>query len=439
MTGNSPTRKRLLSLAGLGTVLAATALLVVYFPNPLFGAGIVLMVLTVILFLARPREAVILLLVFRSSLDAAKDYFNVYVTADFQITPATAVSLVVIIGGVLHLLARRVAFYRIPLAGLMTAFLFISGIHFFLVEDFAPSLMEFMRLLSGFLFFILVWDLCRKPGDVRAMINAILISALLPLASGLYQVVLQRGQFITGFVRAYGTFVHPNPYAFFLIIILALTVNLFFVPQKRKERFGLAVLSLAAVLCLLLSFTRTAWFGFLMIVFLTAWFREKKLIWLLLALVLVFSVLTPFRARFYDLSTSFNSLAHRVSIWQGGLEHLPAVPLLGRGLGSFVLMDIFQEPAHNDYLRIFFELGAAGLLAYLLLSVAVLVRFIEPLRSPASPYGYSLSGAAFSAAAVFLAASLLSNIFFRPALQWYFWALIAAALKLHRLESSPGQ
>ncbi len=200
---------------------------------------------------------------------------------------------------------------------------------------------------------------------------------------------------------------------------------------------GLTALTLASVLCVLLSFTRTAWFGFLMIIFFAAWFREKKLIWLLVALVLVFSVLTPFRARFYDLGTAFNSLAHRFSIWRGGLEHLPTVPLLGRGLGSFVLMDVFQETAHNDYLLIFFELGLAGLITYLALSVAVLVQFIAPLRSPKTPYGYSLAAAAFSAAAVFFSASLLSNIIFRPALQWYFWALIAAALKLHRLESEP--
>ncbi len=436
MTADPESRKRILHLTGLGAVLAAAAFLIVHFPNPLLGAGAVLMVLTLILFLARPREAIIILLLIRSSLDAGREYFNVYVTEAFRITPATAASFVVIIGGILYLLGRRVAFHRIPLAGLMLIFLFISGIHFFLVEDLAFSLMEFMRLLSGFLFFLLVWDLCRERGDVRAVINAILLSALIPLVSGLHQVILQGGQFITGFVRVYGTFVHPNPFAFFLIIILALTVNLFFVYPGKKERLCLFSLSLISVLCVLLSFTRTAWFGFLMIVFFATWFRERKLIWLLVALVLVFSVLTPFRARFYDLGTAFNSLAHRLSIWQGGLEHLPAVPLLGRGLGSFVLMDVFQETAHNDYLLIFFELGLAGLIVYLALAVTVLIRLLRDLRFPASPYGYALTGAAFSAAAVFFAASLLSNIIFRPALQWYFWALIAAALKLHRLEST---
>ncbi len=410
-------------------VLAVSAVLIAYSPNPLFGASIAATILILILFLARPWRGLLCFLLIRASLDISKDYFSLYLTDSFRITGASALSFLLIIGGVLYILAFRISFTRPPLAGLFLIFLAVSLLHFFLVDDLPLSLMEFLRLFSAYLVYLLVWNFCRTERDLRILVNTVILSSLIPIGSGLFQVALERGQFITGFIRTYGTFVHPNPYAFYLIIILALAVNLFLYHRRRRPRFLLLGLICAALICVLLSFTRTAWFGFLIIIFLAAFFRQKKLLWIFFALVLIFGLLSPIRLRFYDLATSFNSLAHRLYIWKGGLEHLPRFPILGRGLGSFVLMDIFGEPAHNDFLRVFFELGLLGLLIYLVLSGALLVRLFLLLRAPLSPYIYSLAVAALSIAVVFLGASTISNILFRPVLQWYFWALMAAALK----------
>jgi len=418
-------------------LLAATAVLLCYFPNPLLGASVVIMILLLVLFLVCPLYATVLSLVIRSSLDITKQVFSVYAPGDLQITGANAFSFILIIGGTIYILAHRVPFLKAPLAKLLLLFLAISLIHFLIVDDLALSLMEFMRFLSAFIVYILVWDSARNSGNIRVIVNAILISAVIPVGAGIYQVVMDRGQFITGFIRAYGTFVHPNPFAFYLVIILALAVNFLFLKQRPLSRSALFGLIILGGVCLLFSFPRTAWFGFLMVIFLAAFFQDKRLFWLLIVLVLVFSILTPLRSRFYDLSTSFNSISHRLYIWRGGLDHLPSVPLLGRGLGSFVLLDVHQEPAHNDYLRVFLELGVLGLLGYLALSVALLVKLYAAIRRPGSPYGYSLACATFSVAVIFLTSSVLSNILFRPVLQWYFWALMAVTLKASEVEGFP--
>jgi len=396
----------------------------------------VIMLLLLLLFLIRPLEATILSLVIRSSLDITKQEFSVYTPGNLQITAANAFSLILIIGGTIYILAHRVPFLKAPLAKLLLLFLAISLAHFLIVDDLALSLMEFMRFLSAFIIYILVWDGARNARNIRVIVNAILISSIIPVGAGIYQVILGRGQFITGFIRAYGTFVHPNPFAFYLIIILALAVNLVFLKQNRLSRVALFGLIIFGGICLLLSFTRTAWFGFLLVIFVAAFFRDKRLFWLFVALVLVFSFLTPIRSRFYDLATSLNSLSHRLYIWKGGLAHLPEVPLMGRGLGSFVLLDVHQEPAHNDYLRVFLELGAVGLLAYLALAVMMIIKLFPAVKFPGSPYGYSLACAAVSVAVIFLGSSILSNILFRPVLQWYFWALIAVTLKAHAIDNS---
>lgn len=422
----SSNHRRLLVLAG---GLIAVAGLICYLSNLLFAVSIVAVGLLLLFFLARTREVLLLFLLLRSSLDISKNYFSVYLSDTVQITGAIVLSFVLIIGGVIYLLANRKSFLRPPLAGIFLIFLAIAMIHFLLVEDLRFSLMEFTRYFSAYLVYVLVWNLINNKSDSRIFINIILLSSLLPIGAGLYQGILNRGEYITGFMRAYGTFSHPEPYAFYLILILALALNLFFYYRRRGRRLALTALILAALACVLFTFTRTAWFGCLMIIFFAACFRQKRLIWVFVALLLVFSLLSPLRSRFYDLSTSFNSLAYRLSIWRGGLEQMSEILVLGRGLGSFAKLDILGELAHNDYLRLIFELGLLGLLAHLILSGGLIIRLVGLLRSKLEEYDFSLVVAAFSVAVFFLTAGTINNLVFRTVLQWYFWALMAVALK----------
>ncbi len=430
----SSNHRRLLALAG---GLIAVAGLICYLSNLLFAVSIVAVVLLFLFFLARTREVLLLFLLLRSSLDISKNYFSVYLSDTVEITGAIVLSFVLIIGGMTYLVANRKSFLRPPLAGIFLIFLAIAMIHFLLVEDLRFSLMEFTRYFSAYLVYLLVWDLCRNRSDRRMFVNTILLSSLIPIGAGLYQGLLNRGEYITGFMRAYGTFAHPEPYAFYLILILALALNLFFYYRRRRQKLLLIGLILAALACILFTFTRTAWFGCLMIIFIAACFRQKKLIWIFIALILVFSLLSPLRSRFYDLSTSFNSLAYRLSIWRGGLEQMSGILVLGRGLGSFAKLDVLGELAHNDYLRLIFEVGLLGFIAHLILSAGLLIRLAVLSRAELERYHHSIVLAALSVAIFFMAAGTINNLVFRTVLQWYFWALMAIALRSDFRESDP--
>lgn len=413
----------------LALVLLITAFLIAYLPNLLFTVSIFCVLFLLLLFLARPWAGLLFLLLVRASMDITKNYFSVYLTETFQITGATALSFVLIIGGLAYLLSARKSIVRPPLAWIFLLFLAISLIHFLLVEDLPLSLMEFFRFFSAYIVYLLVYHLCATEKDIRTVVNTILLSSLIPIGAGLYQAVLNRGQFITGFIRAYGTFAHPNPYAFYLIIVTALAVNLFLYSRHRAHRFSLLVLIGSALICVLLSFSRSAWFSLLMIFFVVSFFRQKKLLWVFFALILIFGILSPIRSRFYDLSTSFNSLAYRLSIWEGGIEHLPGFFLVGRGLGGFAATDVLGELAHNDYLRVLVELGVFGLMTYLILNIGLVIRLGACFRLGLKGYIFSTVIAAFSVALVFLGISAINNILFRAVLQWYFWALMGVAFK----------
>ncbi len=426
--------RRLRSLLRPAPLLAVLAVagLVAFYPNPLLAAGLVLLAILVAVFAAAPRAVVLLFLLLRASLDAAKESVSLYVSETVQITPAFFLTMLVILLGLGYILVHRLHFLEMPLVPWLMLFGFVALAQMPLCREPVPGLMEWMRFFSAFLVYVLVLDLFRDEASVLLLVRVVLWSGLIPVLVGLYQVAGDAGQYITGFVRANGTFTHPNPYAFYLIIILALLLNLFpAAPALGLRRRGLLLGAAVPVAAgIFFTYTRTAWIGIFILVLLVVVFRQRKFLWLLLIPVLVLLLVSPLRERLQDLGTSFNSITHRFHIWTSGLKNLPDYPLLGRGLGSFELMDDYGEPAHNDLLRLFVELGVLGALSYLALAAALVKRIWDSVRRDLGPLGNALSCAVFSAGAVFALASLTGNIFFRPALQWYLWALLGCLFNL---------
>jgi len=403
------------------------------YPNPLAPLVLVLLTGAVGVFVFRPRFFVLACLFLRASLDITKDGGAIYLSESIQITAALLLSLLVVVLGIFHILAHRVRVWRIPLVPVLSVFLAVSLLNCLATEDLLSSLMEWMRFLSTFVLYILVSELVRTRDDAVRVASAIMLSALVPVAVGLYQILENAGQYITGFVRANGTFVHPNPFAFYLIIVLSLLLNFLFAGAANpfsRFRGRMALLALPAAVCLVFTYTRTAWIGIFILFFFIVVARDRRLLWGFGALGLVFFAAGPLRQRFSDLMTSFNSVTHRFYIWKSGLEKLPRYPVLGRGLASFELLDPYGEPAHNDALRILFELGIVGVLVYVALGVELTARLWRLFRRDLGPVGNALARAAVSSLAVFILASLTGNIFFRPALQWYFWALAALVFRM---------
>lgn len=428
-------QSRFAGWAGLIGSLAAISFLIAFYPSPLLGVGLVLFAILVAVFAAAPRAVVLFFLLVRASLDATKGTVSLYISESIQITPALFLTLLVILLGLGYILVHRLRFLEMPLVPWLVLFGGIALAEMPLCRDPIFGLMEWARFFSAFLLYVMVLDLFRDENSVMLLIRVVLWSSLVPVLFGLYQVAGDAGQYITGFVRANGTFTHPNPYSFYLIIILALLLNIFSAaPALGLRRRGLLAAAAVPVAAgIFFTYTRTAWIGIFMLAFAVILFRQRRFFWILIFPVLVLALASPLRERLQDLGTSFNSVTHRFDIWTSGLKNLPDYPLLGRGLGSFELMDDYGEPAHNDPLRIFVELGALGALAYLGLVAALVKRLWESVRRDLGPLGNALSCAVFSIAAVFALASLTGNIFFRPALQWYLWALLGALFNLAAL------
>jgi O-antigen ligase len=281
------------------------------------------------------------------------------------------------------------------------------------------SAKEIVKWLEVFALYVLVAN--EMDGRwIRALVFVVLGTGALVALQGMYQFLFQVGpeEFVLfgRFMRAYGTFEQPNPYAGYLGLTLPVAVGLIAatavpVGERIPGRWivwagGSGVLMLAA---LIMSWSRGAWLGLAAAVaatFLAVVARSGRaavlavvfvvlIVYLLLAggLALVppsiiqrFSDFLPYvgvgDVRGVEITDANFAILERMAHWQSALDMWRDRPWLGVGIGNYEsvyaryrlpLWPYALGHAHNYYLNIAAEAGLLGLLAYLVLWGAALV------------------------------------------------------------------
>ncbi len=243
-------------------------------------------------------------------------------------------------------------------------------------------------------------------------------------AIGIYQFLFHVGPegftLFGRFIRAFGTFEQPNPYAGYLALIIPVALGMLitllrsglgaqdhhsgvthFSFRTFVSEFGLfllAAISLAAMLAaLLMSWSRGAWLGAagaLGIVVIVQGRRAFALVAVATAVLAVIVLLsnlniipseiaarfsgieeyfTVFDVRGVKVDDSNYAVVERMAHWQAAWEMLSDHPVLGVGFGNYaVVYPVYALPhwsdplghAHNYYLNVAAEAGLIGLFAY---------------------------------------------------------------------------
>lgn len=304
-------------------------------------------------------------------------------------------------------------------------------------QSYRESLPELLKWIQVLVLYVVV--AAALPRERAGwLVAGLLLAAVSQAALGVYQFVNQSGPdpfLVSGrFLRAYGSFRQPNPFAGYLGLAAPLAVSLAIwawsatlaqgrqqrrlvvdVAPKRWQQFALPLA--AAVICLgvLVSWSRGAWLGLaaaLLVVLLAHARRAAPLLVLAAAavgaVVLIFGLadlLPPsITARLGDLSsyvgivdvtrsavTDANfSVVERLAHWQAAINMWTDHPWLGVGPGNYATVyELYRLPrwqnalghAHNVYLNVAAESGVLGLLGYLLLWAA---SIWQALRGAAS-------------------------------------------------------
>ncbi len=302
---------------------------------------------------------------------------------------------------------------------LVTAAAGISLLPAVSLREAAPELVKWIEVL---VLYLMAVDLLWAPapttgGDVtrpaRWLVTAILAGASLQALLGLYQFVFQVGppafQILGRFLRAYGTFRQPNPYAGYLGLVLPLALSLFYWSlgqvQRRNVRtawfylLGSGVATALIAAGAVASWSRGAWLGILAGVLVVTTLRSRRTFLMslaaagILALILLLNgglstgavgarladvqqYLGGFDVRTVEVNDDNFAVVERVAHWDAAWQMIERTPWFGVGAGNYatvypqVALPRWQDPlghAHNIYLHTWAETGLVGLLSYMLL------------------------------------------------------------------------
>jgi O-antigen ligase len=268
---------------------------------------------------------------------------------------------------------------------LFMLFLAAAAISFAFSEDVTLNgLSDLARLLSILLLvnYTVVY-ISRSPRKQQSILNIILFSSIIPVGLGLYQLVARKGMFIEGSNRVFGSFVHPNVFAEYLAVV-AFLLFLLAAPDNisPKRRLFMKGYLFIVLILILNTFTRNVWLALFITANIYITFGKNLFVkiktafaWSIGLLILMPFILNRILDLINPVSGTESSWEWRVRLWKRMFVSIFESPFWGHGFGSF--QDRTSVMAHNDYLRLSYEIGFVGLFFYLLLIGMIMISALK--------------------------------------------------------------
>ncbi len=431
--------------------------------QPLYmGLGIGVAVVLIYFFASFP-QAVLMLLIVRSSID---------IFSKQQIPSALAIgidALTLIYVGLLLLQQKKVQtdtfwwFFLgwVLLQGIWVILLPLGGLGLdgsYLVD----SLREWVRLFSWLMVYLLVMQL-KDQVDPEAMLSQLLLGLIPPLTLAFLQMVVPSilppllsadggGEIMSMSgeeSRIRGTLGHPNGFATYLLLFIGLT---WWKLGGAKQR--LPWLLLLGVIAMFFVSTKALFslmmLGVFVLVLIAPRLDLLKIIGGITFLTLVIGLFasTPFgQERLSSLSNTpllnpdidvsraillskgdYNSFNWRLGQWTYLLEQWQQYPLLGYGLGLSVFVSTNQLLPHNDYVRALVDGGIVGLITFILFFLVQGVWLLRLIKSPLISQSQQRLCEILLAFLVAVPVGMITeNIWSHTTLFFYWWTIFALA------------
>lgn len=284
-----------------------------------------------------------------------------------------------------YLLMRRKRIFVDNVMKFYFVFIIFCIISLSYATNLIDSLKYLCRILTPLCIYIICANEIKNRREVDNMLAAILWSCLIPLSIGLFQSIKPSQVFssvqYSGYNRIFGTFVHPNPYSFFLFVVFIISWCGFLTAILNKDKICLGALSILTLVSIALTYCRITWIAVITCILFTALFFKKRfyLIILMLLIVLLFShSFLSISDRISDVTKYFksgntfqsdNSIGWRFQAWRAIAVELRQRLFFGYGLRAHfnVLQSLYgvYTSVHNTYLEILYDLGIFAFIIFL--------------------------------------------------------------------------
>jgi putative inorganic carbon (HCO3(-)) transporter len=454
-----------------GAVIVATGVGALTAYAPLLSIALAAALIVGLLIVIRPDTATLVAL--------ALVYSNAAVVgARFHGIPyfaSTTIPMLVLIPLAYHIVARREPFVVTPVLRLLLAFLAVQIVGTLLSRDATLATDELMRFLTeGVILFVLVSQAIRTPAALRSAVWVLLVVGGLLGALSVYQQVTgtfstdyfgfaQVGE--TGVRTADGTILQEelqprlegpigekNRYAQMMLVLVPLGIFRILGERSVALRLGAIVCTTLIALAVILTFSRGAALGFVLVIVLMAAFRYvtlRQLTLIGLGIVLLLAAMPGYVHRLQTLgdlpgaagpvtqTAPDTSILIRTSATLAAGVAFVEHPLFGVGPGLFPtyyqqyakgvagLAGTLDYEAHNLYLGIAAETGILGAACFLGILAVVLARLMQIRRR----WLHERPEVANMATAFVLAilTYMTTGLFLHLSYQRYLWLLIALA------------
>jgi len=395
------------SLAGLLLATAALAAIIVAILGPLLAIAAGLGIVAAYLALRSPRWGLTFVILVAALLPFATFPFRLGFKPTFLDAALAAFVFVWAIG---LLTGRDRRFVGSSMGLAVAAFLILAIFAFALgAANARPSvttIRRFAEIALGILLFFVVINVIRQQEDLEWAGRVLMLAGAGAAVIGIaFYVIpeewtvrifnaLTRFDYPGGYgalryveddpeqaMRAIGTAIDPNTFGGMLILFSALLAPQLFSPRPLFRRWLVALMFAVTVLCLYLTYSRSAMLGLASAIVFIALLRYRKLLWLGvvgLLLLLLLPQTQEYVARFVagiqgqDLATQM-----RFGEYRDALRLISRYPVFGVGFSGVPDIDLYLGVS-SVYLLMAENMGVVGLLAFLL---AMIVFFVMVLRT----------------------------------------------------------
>lgn len=384
-----------------------------------------------------PLKGLFLLILIRPTLDIFTNH-SLFLIGNHSLNVASFLAILAIFFALIAWIINLKKTSTIPLKKTFLFFILFTFLSVFYSINPTGSLIEWLRILSILSLYLLGFILIKNSDDFKKLIYIIIFSTLIPGIFAFNQFLTEGGMTIIdeGITnRIFGTFAHPNLFAYYLIIPLALLIFLMFKNEFKEKVDYFPLLFFTPIFTLLLlTYTRGAWLSFLIVILIFGALKYRKLLaGAILVLILIYFVFPPLHNRVNDLFylKPGSSITWRINLWKDSLRYSQERIIAGYGIGTanqVILEKRGQEMGspdpHNDYLKILLEGGLLGIISYLAVILSLIFTLLRGFVKSESVFGKNLYLLFLGITVALYIMSFADNILRNTALQWIFWVLL---------------